>query len=379
MSKLLEIKRAKQSYAFRTVYETKLSLHDIEEYKEVFAQYGVPSVSKAGAVLDMCRSTPFINDNYIGFTKKTLENSYQSALFSPVDFEHEQSVVLGTIINPELIKGEKEDPFILRVGAVFWKARLEENYIEDLTKVGWSMECLHDDYCFMVGGKYIEKEDAPDEWIENLNAWKTGEPVYSDHQERVALMLGGKDGYVEFNGLGLLVWNTPADKLTRTYLHVANRKRGDNLKTYTQEELEQAIAKVESEKDKEIMKLKDELKELNAKFATLNDNLEKEVIRATEFEKKYTEKVMTERLATRTQVLKDKEYPEKLLEKKAGFIKTASDEEFNAFIEEYEVLAATLKPKQEQQVASETKKELEEMMAALTTSYEENVEGNIHL
>ena len=303
-----------------------------------------------GVVLDLVHSFPFINDNYMGFLPETLENSYTTILDNPVDLEHERSMIIGNVIKAELIK-EENKPSVLRVCVVLYKDILEQNWIKDISKTGWSMECLYSDYAFSINGKIFKKEDYP-EFMERLDDWRSGVPVYDSVGNRVSLILGGIDGEIEFNGCGLINWGNQADPFANTLLSVANKNKGvDKMeKTYTDAEVTLKVQAAEAAM-KEVVKKEYEpkLEEVKASLAakdeeitTLkaeNDELKTKCATASEIIAGY---VVKERKAA----LASKGYPEEMLGKKEDFLKTASEEDFNGFVEEFEALAKVLKPVQ---------------------------------
>lgn len=336
-----------KAFAFETTFITKLNQQETENYKQFFADRGIPNDSKMGVVLDLVHGFPFINDNFMGFLPETLDNSYLTILDSPVNINHNRDSIIGNIIKAELIKNEGK-PVILRVCAVLYKDVLESWWIKDIADKGWSMECLYNDYAFAINGKVYKKEKYP-EFMERLNDWKEGVPVYDSAGNRVALILGGIDGTIEFNGCGFIDWGEPADKFANTLLQVANKNKGDeNMpKTYTQEELNNEInsaiasAKEEVSKDlnSKLEKAQADFNEMKTKYesvASENEALKNQLATANE-------KIVECVLKDRKSALASKGYPEDLLVKKEEFLKTATEEEFNSFIEEFEDLASKLK------------------------------------
>lgn len=352
-----------KAFAFETTFITKLNQQETENYKQFFADRGIPNDSKMGVVLDLVHGFPFINDNFMGFLPETLDNSYLTILDSPVNINHNRDSIIGNIIKAELIKNEGK-PVILRVCAVLYKDVLESWWIKDIADKGWSMECLYNDYAFAINGKVYKKEKYP-EFMERLNDWKEGVPVYDSAGNRVSLILGGIDGTIEFNGCGFIDWGEPADKFANTLLQVANKNKGDeNMpKTYTQEELNNEINSAIASAKEEVSK------DLNSKLEKAQADLQKKDTEINEMKTKY-ESVASENEALKNQlatanekiaeyVLKDRKsalaskgYPEDLLTKKEDFLKSATNDDFNNFVEEFEALAKILKPKQEVKASS---------------------------
>lgn len=344
-------KQIKQAFAYRVNYYSKLDVQQSDAYTEYFAQNGIPSGSKAGVVLNMCHSLPFVNDNAMGFTAATLRNSYESAVASPINYSHDPSVILGSILKAELYDEGNGNPLTLRAISVVWKNRLNAWWV-DLQEHGWSMECAYNDYSFYVAGKIIEKENAPVAWIESLDNWKNGIPVYDEKGNRVVLLLGGTDGIVEFNGLA--VTYCPADKLAETLLSVASKakNKGGQKEMFTQEQLNEAVAnavkEVENKLNAKISEMEDANKALAKKLAESESKVQALEAKASEYEAKAStleaqikEKEIEERFKVRQEAIASKNLV--VRDEKKEFIKNADDDAFNEFIADLEAIANSLK------------------------------------
>jgi hypothetical protein len=350
-----------KALAFKSSFMTSLNNDVADEYKQFFADLGIPNGSKAGCVVDACRSLPFINENWMAFTEKVLENSYQSFINSFIDLEHDDSVILGNIVKAELVKSEGQ-PTIVRVCAAMWKDIMDNWCISDLMSEQWSMEAKTRTYAFVVNGNIIEWDKAPQKWRDSINHWYEGVPVYDDFGHRVGLLLGGVDGIVDFSGLALLSWKNPADPLTKTNLMVASKiKEGGNMVNYTQEQLNEAVKVAKAEKDTEytpklqeldtklqqanasITEKDTKIQELETKLAEAELKIQAESNRATVAEAEIAKRDNEKRFEDRKVVLASKNYPSELLEEEKEFIASASDEDFDKFVAKFEKLAVAMK------------------------------------
>lgn len=340
----------KEQYAFKTTYDIKLDLKAVEDYKSLFESHLAPSKSKATVVADVITSIPNVNSNAMGFTAKTLKNSYQTMKTVPIDYEHSQEMILGNVIEPFLI--EEDDNVILRVAGIMWKKPLRYLGIDDLTLPKWSMECFHTDYAFYTQSKgVIEKDNAPVKWVEQLENWDYGEPVIDEENgERVILLLGGSDGIVEFSGLAV-TWN-PADKTTQTLYQAASEKnKGSEVKLeltekQLQEKIDEAIASVKAEYDKKLDEAKASvlekdnlIKEYDEKLKTAEASVLSEKDRADKAEGIIKEREIADRFASRKEVLASKKLSYR--QEKESFIKDSNDEQFNDWVADLEALASS--------------------------------------
>jgi hypothetical protein len=350
-----------KALAFKSSFMTSLNNDVTNDYKQFFSSLGIPNGSKAGCVVDACRSLPFINDNWMAFTEKVLENSYQSFVNSFIDLEHDESVILGNIVKAELIKAEGQ-PTIVRVCAAMWKDIMDNWGIEDLMSEQWSMEAKTNTYAFIVNGNIVEWNKAPQKWRDSVHCWYEGVPVYDDFGHRVGLLLGGIDGTVDFSGLALLSWKNPADSLTKTNLMVASKitQEGGNMVNFTQEQLNEAVKVAKAEKDTEYAPKLQELdsklqqanasitekdakiKELETKLAEAELKIQAESNRAAIAEAEIAKRDTEKRFEERKTILASKNYPADLLEDEKEFIASASQEDFDKFVAKFEKLTAAM-------------------------------------
>jgi len=342
------VSNIKEQYAFKTTYDIKLDLKEIKNYKALFEQHHAPSKSKAAVVADVITSIPNTNSNGMGFTAKTLQNSYQTMKTVPIDYEHDQSFILGNVIEPFLV--EENSYTILRVAGVMWKKPLRYLGIDDLTQPKWSMECYYNDYAFYTQSKgIIEKEQAPIEWVEKLEYWDYGEPVIDqENGERVILLLGGSDGVVEFSGLAV-TWN-PADKTTQTLYQAASNKnkKGSEFKLdekELQKKIDEAIASVKADYDKKLEEFKASIvekdnliKDYEEKLKAAEANVLAEKERADKAESELQKIAIAKLVDDRKQILASKNYTE-FDEEDEKFLAEASEEDFNAFVKRIEKIA----------------------------------------
>lgn len=350
-----------KALAFKSSFMTSLNSQATDEYKQFFMDLGIPNGSKAGVVVDACRSLPFINGNFMAFTEKVLENSYQSFTNSFIDLEHDESVILGNIVKSELVKTEGQ-PTVIRVCAAMWKDIMDNWCISDLMTERWSMEAKTKSYAFIINGNIVEWDNAPQKWRDSLNCWYLGTPVYDDFGNRIGLLLGGINGTVDFSGLALLSWKNPADSLTKTNLMVASKiKEGEDMVNYNQEQLNEAVKVAKAEKDTEYSP---KLQEMDSKLQTANASIAEKDTRIQELETKIAEaelKVQAEsnraviaeaevakrdnekRFEERKTILASKNYPADMLEEEKEFIASASQEDFDKFVVKFEKLAVAMK------------------------------------
>ena len=349
----------KQAFAFKVTYFSKLDVDQSDTYTEYFKKLGIPSGSKTGVVLNMCHSLPYWNDNAMGFTATTLRNSYESAMGSPINLDHNRDIILGTIVKPELYDEGEGKPLTLRAISVAWKYRVQEWWI-DLQYQGWSMECAYNDYSFYVDGKIIEKTDAPVSWIENIDNWRNGIPVYDEKGNRVVLLLGGTDGIVDFNGLAITY--SPADRLAETLLSVASKVKNEGGQDmFTQEQLDQAVANaVKETEDKMNLKvvaleseknaLANKVTETETKLHEVETKVTESEAKASALEIKIKEKEMDDRFKTRMDAIASKSLV--IRDEKKEFIRNAEDEVFNDFIADLEAVASIKKTEHQAQANS---------------------------
>ena len=370
------MKTTKQAKAYKLnlspIFDAKLA----DDYQQFFADNGIPSSAKSGATFDLCRSLPFSNSNFLGFTKDVLRNSYQSLLNTPVDLNHDRSIMIGSTIKSEIIEAEDDQPIIIRVCSAFWKDRLEYWGIENVAdENGWSMECIFRDWSWYINGKILTRDECPREWDNKVDEILSGKPVYDDIGNRMTLLAGGSqpDSILEFNGLALVAWwDRPADSLsTETYLEVANQKGVDKMANiFSQEQVNEAkaserkvvesefsskITKLEgdltqaqasiSDKDSKIKELEGQLTEVNTKLAEANTKLTEVNGQVTELTEKVSkaeasikEKEDNERFESRKSALASKGLSYR--EEKNDFIKTATDESFNDWVADLEAIAS---------------------------------------
>lgn len=340
---------------------TSLNSQVTEEYKQFFSDLGIPNGSKAGCVVDACRSLPFINDNFMAFTEEVLQNSYQSFLNSFIDLEHDESVILGNIVKSELVKNEGQ-PTVIRVCATMWKDIMNNWYINDLMSEQWSMEAKAKTYAFIVNGNIVEWNNAPQKWKESVKCWYEGTPVYDDFGNRIGLLLGGVNGTVDFSGLALLSYKSPADPLSKTNLMVAcKNKEGEEMVNYTQEQLNEAVKVAKAEKETEftpkfteletkvqsfnasIAEKETKITELEANLAEAELKIKAEASRADIAEAEVAKRDGEKRFEDRKVVLASKNYPSELIDEEKEFIASANDEDFNKFIDKFEKLATAMK------------------------------------
>jgi hypothetical protein len=328
-------------------YNTELSFQDLDEYTALFAKSKAPSKRKGAVVMNVIASIPNTNTNGMGFTAEVLRNSYQSMLDCPLDYEHEQHIILGHVKDSKIV--DEDGLATLRTAAITYKKRLADWNVENLTDMRYSMECIPDDYAFWIKSKgIIEKGNAPSEWKENLNDWDIN-PIYdTETNERVILLLGGSSGTVEFIGIGIT--DHPADKTANTLLQVANDKNKEGQTEMTEQEMQAKIEAVAKEKDDIIAKLNGDITNMTATASEKDVKIQEFEAKASEFETQVGE--ITQKLeasnsklkefvvASRKQVLASKNVPADLIEKKAEFIASATDEQFGEYVAEVEVFAS---------------------------------------
>jgi hypothetical protein len=364
------------------IYNSEFDFQEIDEYTAMFAKCKSPSKTKGGLVMDVITSIPNTNKNGMGFTAKVLENSYESMLQCPLDYQHDQPIILGHVIDSKVVPIE-ESMAKLRTAAITYKKRLAAWNIENLANMQYSMECIPSGYAFYTPTKgVVEKENAPVEWIEHLADWDDGTPVYdSETNERVILLLGGSEGSVEFIGIGIT--DRPADTTAYTLLQVAHEKSihsegGNELENYTQEQLDQKLNELKEQLASEYATKIEEAKTVTAtakdaewqtKFDEVQASLTSEKERANNAEAALGEIKAKELVASRKEILAEANYPENMLEKKAEFIASATDEVFEAFVAEFKELTASFKHAKE---VVATEKQIQKTVVASITDTDDN-------
>jgi hypothetical protein len=336
--------------SFKTSFTTALNTQAVDNYVEYFASMGVPSETKLGVVFDIVHAFPFINTNHHGFTSDVLRNSYSSFLGSLIDINHDKNYIVGSIVKAELIE-EENKPLGIRLLAIMDKDILREWSIEDLTNEDWSMECKFANYLYAIGNKIVSPSEFP-EIDERYNDIAEGQPVYDAIGNRVGLLMGGTDK-VNFHRCGLIITGRGADQLAETHLQVAHEKGGNELDTFTQEQLDQKLSEQKELLASEYATKIDEAKSTTAsekdvewqtKYDELRASFDEMKSRAEVAEGTLGEIKAQELVAKRKQCLAEANYPDGMLEKKASFIASASDEEFEAFVGEFKELSASFKP-----------------------------------
>lgn len=356
-----KIKINDEKFTSSALLSTELEFQDSEKYTEFFKQYNCPSAAKGALVMDVITSLPNFNGNGMAFTAATLRNSYQTMNLSPLDYEHRQEHILGSVVNTEVV--DSGDFSILRTFAIAWKARMKDWGIEDLKSLKYSMECFYNDYDFYTKSRgIILKEDAPAEWSEEYASYDWSRPVIDlATGERVILLLGGENGVVEFVGIGVV--KNPADKTSETLFAAANQnnEQGGNPNMFTQEDMDKALTELREQLQSEFdVKLSEanvqfeqataslndsgvQLQELQAKLAEaevkVTEFTEKAIAAEAELQKQATAKMVEDR----KQVLASKNYPADLVATKEQFLAEASEEAFNAMVSEFEAIAANFK------------------------------------
>lgn len=339
----------------------------LDEIKEELTKNGLPSENKIGVGFSYLRTLPFCNDNGHAVTPVCVKNSLGTMAFSKFDFNHETENVVGGVLGSKIYNDSDEvvpeTPMRLLGYGLLYKDRLEDNWIdtERLTDYSTSFHIEFKEYDFWHKDQIVLKKDAPEEWIMNVKAMIEGYPYYWEG-ERVNLILGGvgKDAKVNFFANSLLTI-PPGDNQSGILLAVASRnqiaifanknKGGQQVKTYTEEEYKQAIAA----KENEAKDFKDKFEKAEASLVEKDERITSLEAEVNEWKEKHNaeaNKVSEYVLKDRKTALASKGYPEDLIAKKENFLKSATDEEFNDFVEEFEALAKTLKPKEEAKASS---------------------------
>ena len=199
------------------------------------------SKDKAMVEFVLMHSYPAVNGNGVALMPKTLANSIQSLVNSPLDIDHEMegvwfwedgdpNKVIGSItearLNPEYQEGYvPENGYEVIVKAVIWKRLkdvkaiiqdVQDNAQEWKASFEIAPYSVKDQIFYYHKGKmYSEQEANQDMRL----SWEWGEPYEG---EMVSLCFGGEDGQLDFYGAALTL--TPADENTRILNLVANKK-----------------------------------------------------------------------------------------------------------------------------------------------------------
>ena len=191
-----------------------------------------PDRAKAFVRAKLCHTFPTVNTNGRTVTAATMANSFQSAEFQLVDFEHQLRVFAPEKIFRDKIVGSiaaiqfpsKEEavalaaagtPVALEVLYAVWRnAEKVSDFLVDVgsDKGSWkssfelARDTATDALVFLDDGKFVPVTEADAEMakcVEPFNVKAFGE-------RQMALALGGEDGMVVFTGAGLT--RNPADK-----------------------------------------------------------------------------------------------------------------------------------------------------------------------
>lgn len=327
---------------------------------------GIPSISKVGVGLTLMRSLPYVNGNGMCMTAKCIKNSLNSGRFSQFNFLHERGIAVGTMIGLKVYDDTEElipkiPMRVFGLGALY-RDRLEDLNIlpNELPQWGTSVEVLFKDFDFWHKGKIVLKEEAPSEWLTYVNEIADGIP-YMWENSRVCIIAGGvdDDAVVEFVGNALTM--NPADKEAGILLAVAarrfpifdlemkNEQKGDDLmpfKTFeTEADWNAIVASIKKEYKKELKfdEVMEELQTVKASLQEKDNQLSEALERAEKAEGELQKQAIAALVAERKQILASKNYPEDRIAKKEDWLAKASQEEFNAFIEEIEALREIMK------------------------------------
>lgn len=360
------LKRIK-SYILHLEPEFNQELQSI--YIDFFKENGIPSKNKQGAVFDLCRSLPYVNRNDIGIRPEVLEASYKTIVYTLGDLNHQRDKIIGSAIKADLIRSANEDePIVLRVCAVFWKERLRFHDIESIaSQNGFSMEVGFSDWEYLINGTIYSRQEKPDITNEQVDGLiYEGKKIYDSDGNHVILLAGTLDEPIEFSGFGVIIDDkSPADELSDiTYLEVANEKNkqeGEERMPFKQFETEAdwqaAVLEIQNSYKAELkfdelqanyqtiqasLQEKENLiKEYDEKLKVAEANVLSEKERADKAEGELQKITVANLVNERKQILASKNYPEERIAKKEQWLATASEEEFNDFVEEIEALLAT--------------------------------------
>lgn len=187
-----------------------------------------PNENQTIAKFTLVHTLPSFNAKGRAVTYRTQRNSISSVKFNPVSLEHQmvsnhnfssEDTILGVMLGAT-IESLPDNPVIpskpiaTEVWAVLWN-RVEDaqKIVEDVEtgfrswKASYEINERSEDE-ILVDNRFIPISEASEEILQKIGPESTG----SINGERVLLVLGGRDGFIDYWGAGLTL--SPADPLS---------------------------------------------------------------------------------------------------------------------------------------------------------------------
>jgi hypothetical protein len=417
-----------------------------KQYLSFFNEKGMPNDDLSIAVFDLCRSIPHYNKNYIGMRKEVLEKSYQSIMYKLGDKNHRRDLTVGFTLNSELIPGlTEDDPIIMRICAAFWKDRLLAYDINSISSQnGFSMEINIVDWEFLINDQIYTRQEKPGITVQHVDDLIfNGIPIYDSDGNLVVLLAGTLEKPINFKGFGVITDDkNPADRLSNvTYFEAASEKTNEksqetlekvDVKSEIKDEVKQELINEQNIENKDgevkimasfkifeteeeynaainaaklevkteydttiVANLNKDLETANGNIAAKDTELGELRIKASDFEGKYNSelerssgfesKLKTIQCEQRKQVLASKNLSADIITKKATFIETASDNDFNDYVAELDIYAtlfgkpAVVKEVVAKEVVAAEKDNIKDLIFPLTDDGKEQTKNGLPL
>jgi chemotaxis protein histidine kinase CheA len=202
------------------------------------ADLDAPTRSLAFIRFTLCHSLPMVNANGAGWTYKTLKNSLATVADQPINLNHQMNdngPSSAYVTKPDVIVGHMraadladspDDEFVPSVavpicvdGVTYKRTQPIQRILgmlADGQPVKVSMECEYNAMDYFYDGAVYTAEERPD----LAQAVKEGKRELDG--KRIARVLGGKDGTVNFHGAALLLDENPADPGAEVKAAIAN-------------------------------------------------------------------------------------------------------------------------------------------------------------
>jgi len=197
-----------------------------------------PNENHTVAKFTLVHTLPSFNAKGRAVTYRTQHNSIASVKFNPVSFEHQmvsnanfsfEDLVLGVMLGATLeeVPGNPiipDRPIPTEVWAILWnRIDIVQRIVDDVKtgyrawKASYEIRNRTED-AILVGDTFTPVSQAPQELLEAIGPESTGEW----QGQKVLLVLGGQDGFIDYWGAGLTVM--PADPLNPE-IEIASKRR----------------------------------------------------------------------------------------------------------------------------------------------------------
>lgn len=217
----------KKKYTYEWAHFETAKASELKDSVEFNGRTYAPDAFKAFVICEMAHSIPAVNSKRRAFTPATMANSFATAQFQLQNFQHrmeryghDQDRICGAIVDVEfpakksaIATAEKGEPVPMKALIAVWRnAKGVTEMLLDMAtgKADWkvSMECafIWDDAALWDGEKFYPWSECGDD----MKALVKPHTVEDWDGKKMALVMGGEDGYVIFNGNAFTEF--PADK-----------------------------------------------------------------------------------------------------------------------------------------------------------------------